>query len=362
MPGDQAEDPPGLGVAQVEVGHQEAREELAERVHRGGRQAPADQDPPDRRLGEQELEDRAGAGRRTRQHLAVRQAPGRLAQGEEGDHGHRDRRNAQGEEPLAPAQRLGEPAAEHGAGHGPDGRAQPDHGHGRGALVPRIMVSDQRGHGRAEAGVADAHAHAEQEELPEIARDPAARDHDAEDGDGNRDDLGAAHPLGHAGQRQAEQGVEDGEAQPLDQAELGVRQLQVDLDRRRRGRHPLPVGQVQGVDRQQHEQHPRPVARGEGHQALSGGSVGPAALERALGRGHGFPPGDRPPSPLTQSIRVPKQAVKREERASVPGVAAGRSRWEDFPSPADRVRRRRARALRSRRRAGRATPRMRPAP
>ncbi len=130
------------------------------------------------------------------------------------------------------------------------------------------MVADQRGHRRPETRVADAHAHTAEQELGKARGCAAGGDHAAEHGHAHRHDPGPVHPLGHARQGQAQQGVEDGEAQPEDETDLAVGQVQVRLDRRRRHRHALAVGEVKGVDQQEDEQQPAPVALGKGRRGF----------------------------------------------------------------------------------------------
>ncbi len=184
------------------------------------------------------------------------------------------------------------------------------------------MIADHRGHRRPEAGVADADADAEQHHLSEAADDAAAGDHDAEHGQRDGDDLGAVQPLGHPGHGQAEQGIEDGEARALDQAQLPAGQVQLMPERRRRGGDALPVGEVEGVDHQKDEQHPGAIALGE-PLAAAGGLRGAssAGCEGRLGRAHGFPPALL--KALAHSSQPNRWAVNDRRRRSDHRQAAG---------------------------------------
>ncbi len=273
------------------VGDDEPGQELADAVHGGRRQGRADQHVDERALLDQEAEHRAD-GRRLapRQALWIGHAAHRLTQGEERDRGDQQGRYAQGEEPLPPAYELSEIASRDGADDGPDRRSQPDDGGGRGAPGRRVVVAQQRLDRWAEAGVAGAHADAEQQHLPEVLGHAAARGEDAEKGHAGGDDLRAVHAVGQHRQGQAEACVEQRKAQPLDQPELGVREAEVHLDPRDRGGQTLAVGQVQDVDQEEQEQEPGAIALAEARaRAVLGGRRGPRA-QGGLGRAHGNPP------------------------------------------------------------------------
>ncbi len=274
------------------VGDDEPRQELADAVHRGRRQGGADQHVDERALLHQKAEHRAD-GRRlaARQALRVGHAADGLTQGEERDHGDQQGREAQGEEPLPPADILSEIASRDGADDGADRRSQPDDRGGRGAPGRRVVVAQQRLHRRSEAGVAGANADAEQQHLPEVLSHAAAGGEDAEKGHAGGDDLRPVHAVGQQRQRQAEARVEQSKAQSLDQPELGVREAEVHLDPRDRGGQTLAIGQVQDVDQQQQEQEPGAIALAEAR--AGGGAVGLCRGPRAhggLGRAHVNPP------------------------------------------------------------------------
>ncbi len=151
------------------------------------------------------------------------------------------------------------------------------------------MVAEQRLHRGPEARVARADADAEQHHHPEVLGDPAGGGEGAEHAHAGGDDLGPVDAVGHQRQRQAEHRVEQREAQALDQAELGVGEVQVHLEPGRRRGDALPIGQIQHVDQQKHEQQPGAVALAE---SLAGGP----RLRRGLcshggvGRTHEFLP------------------------------------------------------------------------
>ena len=104
---------------------------------------------------------------------------------------------------------------------------------------------------RGAARLADAHPAPEEHQGQEAVGHAAERGEARPDDDGQRDDVHPAAPLGEAGDGDAERRIEQGEGQPTQQAELGVGELQVDLDRLTDGRDDRAVDEVEGVGQDQ---------------------------------------------------------------------------------------------------------------
>ncbi len=122
------------------------------------------------------------------------------------------------------------------------------------------MIARERSDRRGEGGIADAHAHAGEQDVGEVARRGAERDAEREGTDTERHDPRPAAPLAQPRDRQAEHRVEDGEAETLDDAELGIGKMQIRLQCRRARGDALAIREVEHVDHRQQEQHPGPIA------------------------------------------------------------------------------------------------------
>jgi hypothetical protein len=109
--------------------------------------------------------------------------------------------------------------------------------------------------GRRAAGLADPDAEAVEGQLGEAGGAAAQGGEARPDHQRDRDDRHPVPALGHAGDRDAQQGVEEGEIEAAQQAQLGVGQLEVDLDGLADGGDDRPVDEVEGVGGEQQPQH-----------------------------------------------------------------------------------------------------------
>ncbi len=97
-------------------------------------------------------------------------------------------------------------------------------------LVWEQVRQHRVGRGTA-AGLPDAHAHACDEQLPEILRQPADGRHHAPDEEARAQDQTAAAAVDQACDRQSEDDVEQDEGEPDEITDLHVRQVEVALHR-----------------------------------------------------------------------------------------------------------------------------------
>ena len=105
---------------------------------------------------------------------------------------------------------------------------------------------------RRPAGFADADAESRDEQLDEVLRRPAQHCHRAPDSDGEGDDIAPVPEVGPAGDGNAERGVDKGEGEARQHAELAVAELQVFNDVCRQDIDYLAVDEIENVnDREQ---------------------------------------------------------------------------------------------------------------
>ena len=222
----------------------------------------------------------------------------RLADDELDEERHDDARRADDHEGHAPAPGLGQPSAGGGADHAAQRYAEGIDRKGRGA-PPRLEIVRDQGMGRRRtSGLAHAHPDAQGQQLGEISGKAAGgrerRPHDHGDGD----DRHPVEALGRPGDGDSQQRVEDRERQAAQQAQLGVGQLQVDLDRLADGGDDRAVDEVEGVGQHQQAQHRALVAVGEDRPAAGGrAGLGVGRGRRAHRRAFLTRPGGQEPGP-----------------------------------------------------------------
>jgi hypothetical protein len=102
--------------------------------------------------------------------------------------------------------------------------------------------------------------HARQQQLAVAARQAAGDRHHAPEGDGRGHDPLARATIDEPRDRDPRQHVEQHESEPDQQADLGVAESEVRLDRRDQQRHQLPVEVVEHQG--DHENEDRPPAPG----------------------------------------------------------------------------------------------------
>ena len=158
-------------------------------------------------------------------------------------------------EGRAPAEVVKHLAADHGAEHGAQRNAERIDRQRRGALLRFEIVADQRVGRRRKARLTDADAKPVGGQLGESRRRAAQGGEPRPDDNGNGDDVDAGEPLGQPGDRDTQHRIEQGEIEPAQQAQLGVGNLQVDLDGLADSRDDRPVDEIQRVGHHQQEQH-----------------------------------------------------------------------------------------------------------
>ncbi|MND67003.1 hypothetical protein D3C80_584080 [compost metagenome] len=283
--------PGGLRKGQAEAAHEEAGQPGGDAVaaHRGRGGAKGQQ--PEGGLGRQGLDDlaegrgllhdRRGLGRFGDRRIQAAALGVLDRQTQDGR--HQDAEDADHDEGRAPAVGRRQQAADQGARRHAQGNAEGIGRQGPRALRLGEVVGDQ-GIGRSHpARLADAHAHAAQEQLTEAARHAAQGGEARPDGQGGGHDPDPAEPVGQPGDGNGQGRIEKGEGQAAQQAELGVRQTELGLQRGRQDADDLPVQEVQHVDEDQDPQHIIAIA---GRDGLLDGLLGRCGL----GRGHGVPP------------------------------------------------------------------------
>ncbi len=251
----------------------------------GGDQA-ADQQH-DGRIFHQPLEHGGQRGRIGGRGCAVDVTAGRLPQGQLGQQRQQDAGQAQDHEGHAPVEGGGQPAPEDSADHHTEGHAGEVDRQRRGSPAGREMVGQQGVRRRAAAAFADPHAHAEDEQRRIGTGHAAKRGHQRPEGDADGDDVDPARSLGQAGDRNAQDDVEDRERGPGQQPELRVRDPQIADDRRADRRDDHPVQEARGIDRHQQAEQPAEIGAREARRRIRRRNRSCAGLR--YGR-HGVPP------------------------------------------------------------------------
>ncbi len=129
-------------------------------------------------------------------------------------------------------------------------------------LSRRKVVGDHRVRRRRQRRLADADAEAQQEEVPVLPSEAAARGHQAPGEETGGDQAAAAPRVGEPAERQPEEGVEEREAEPHEQAHLRVRDAEVAADRPHQETQDLAIDEREDVDHHQHADHVPGVADG----------------------------------------------------------------------------------------------------
>ncbi|MDT4829807.1 hypothetical protein FQZ97_632400 [compost metagenome] len=131
-------------------------------------------------------------------------------------------------------------------------------------------VADQRVGRRRVAGLADADAHAHQQEAPEVPGQAVHRGQPAPHRQAPAHDLPARAGIGHASQGNAGDGVDQGEG-GADQAQLEVAQAPLVAYRFDDDGRDGPVEEVEQVGQEQQEEHAPGIGRLRGllHESVS---------------------------------------------------------------------------------------------
>src|SRR6185503_3384870 len=123
---------------------------------------------------------------------------------------------------FAPTEPRGELAADERPPAQTDRHSQGENGERAGTAVGREVIGDERVGRRNSARLAYPDSEPAQKKRP-IARDRSAQR--------TGDDRASAGAVGKVGKRDTENGVEEGEGRAANRAELGVRKVQLRLDR-----------------------------------------------------------------------------------------------------------------------------------
>ena len=110
--------------------------------------------------------------------------------------------------------------------------------------------------------LADPDPDAREGELQRVVGEPGNRREARPDRKRNGNDRHPVPAVREPRERNAHDGVKDREGEPLQQAQHGVREPEVFLDRRRQDRDDLTVDKVERVNDRQNAQHEIAVARG----------------------------------------------------------------------------------------------------
>ena len=140
--------------------------------------------------------------------------------GDEGEDGDRDRED----EDVAPAEGVGNEAADDGADEQADGDDAAVESHGPAALTGRKCADDEAGAGGLQHGGADALEDAGGDEVAEPGAEEADEPADAKKSEAGERDALAADEIGEAaeGQHETVHADEVGECDPLDGQQVGV--------------------------------------------------------------------------------------------------------------------------------------------
>ncbi len=216
---------------------------------------------PEGGLGREKAADRQHARRRGvgSWRRWIGQAPRRLPEGQPGQHRHQQTRQAQHPEHHPPGRGAGEIAAADRAQQRADGDAQGEDGQGRTAPERRIQITDHRYRRRLNACFAHADHHPAEQQLDKAAGEPAERGENREHAHRDGDQADPAAGVGQPGQGQSQDGVEQGETDAADQAELHVAELQVLLDGPTEREERRPVDHRNGRDHHRQGQEPDPI-------------------------------------------------------------------------------------------------------
>ena len=191
---------------------------------------------------------------------AIRHAARWLAHREAHGQRQQDAGQTDEDEGVAPSQGLVAPTAHERTERGADRHGQRVGGERGAAPAAGKVVGDERMRRRAAAGFADRGADTGGKEHREVHRQAAERRHAAPGGHRERQHVHPAPPVGERRDRDAENGIEEGERDAAQQSELKVGRAELRLDRLERGRENLrPVHHVDDVADCQRQQDIAPV-------------------------------------------------------------------------------------------------------
>ncbi|MHC2502844.1 hypothetical protein ACVI8K_009760 [Bradyrhizobium barranii subsp. barranii] len=123
------------------------------------------------------------------------------------------------------------------------------------ALVLGEEIGDDRLRGGRAGGFADADADARQRQRGHARGCPAQCRHRTPERKGHRDDVAPVEPVGDARDGNAEQGIEQREAEAREQAHHGIAELKLLLDRLDQDVEDRAVEEVQRIDDGEQAQH-----------------------------------------------------------------------------------------------------------
>ncbi len=267
----------------IEDGHPLLRAD-AERADEQAAEHGSEHSPVTSHVGEGvDIVAKAACARLRRRHLPGNGSPGHFRHRQDEQERYEDSGQADQDQDQLPAvQRapwgrnrlhVEEGVQQKGAGGqgegGPDHRAQLHDGHRPRHPLAREEIGEQGIGCRTVAGFTRAHDEPGQEQLKRILRHAAQRRPEAPDGDPGSDDPLAAVAVDQAGDRNADDRVEQGEGRPEQQAQVGVRQMQVRFDL------PRHVGDDVGVDLQRRQRQDQQEDRVVGHAGLRPGRGAP---------------------------------------------------------------------------------------
>jgi hypothetical protein len=178
-------------------------------------------------------------------------APGRLPQGEVQHYGNQQPGRAEGDQRRAPAEALGNPAAEKKGGEQSEGAAEAIYREGRCALLPPVEIGYQGVGGRRTSGFSNPHQHAIRGQLQEGLCHPAQAGHGAPQDQRTGDDPAPRYPVCQTRDRHAAGGVENGECGAGDETDLRVGKSQFTLDLRDENAQQVTISVVQHRHQQQ---------------------------------------------------------------------------------------------------------------
>src|SRR5690606_11155333 len=252
----------------------------------------------------------------------VQRAAGGLADGHEHEQRENDAGRTERDEGPAPADAVDEQAADVDPEKNADRHAEREKSDRRGTIGFSEVVADQRMRRGARAGLADADADAEQEELREARRGAAQRGHAAPYRDDPGEDRRAAALVEQTRDRKAERRVERGERDAHDESDHRVGDLELGLDPAGEDGDGGAVHKVDRVDCDQDEQHV---------VAIESGIVGPWIVR------HRFSPSGAGARTLEARARLRGLSSVAERYAFTNAESrtnAGRARVEGWLGPA----------------------------
>ena len=217
--------------------------------------------------------------------------PHRLANGQQDEQRHRQARQAHHDESRAPVEGLIEPSAADETQQDADRHSGGEDRQRCAASAIRKQIGDHGVGCGPGSRLADGDAHASRQKLAEAAGQAAERGHTAPHREACGNDIAARGFVGQSRDRQAGDGVEEGEAQAGQQSKLAIAQMKFMPDRLHQYRQNLAIDEVEDIDEHQDAQNIVGVA----------GAASLRAISRYDRRGH---PGLLPPNPVRLDANV----------------------------------------------------------